>query len=107
MEAVSSRCPALRTHPCEVSMRRRTLVLPILLLAGSSAAGQAPAPLAFPSQPPPLPGLPPSAPATPAPPTATAAGPVEDLETFDGQAASMEWAGHHWRVTVGEKVLKD
>jgi hypothetical protein len=93
---------------------RRTLFLVGVLFAGSPAAAQSPAPFVPgprglpPAQPPPLPRLPPASPLSP---TAVAnkaeAGPVENLTSFDGAAARLEWVDQHWQILAGETVLKD
>lgn len=74
-------------------MRRRTLLLPGFLLAVGRVLAQTP------TQPAPLPALPPPAQLAPAP--------AEDLVTFDGHGARLDWADHRWRIVAGERVLKD
>jgi hypothetical protein len=70
-----------------------TVSLACLAQAGEFAPGTQPVPSS-------LPGLAP----VPAQPVSTL---VEDLTSFDGASARLEWRDHRWVVIAGDQVLKD
>ncbi len=92
-------------------MRARKLVLIVSLLAAGLAAAQSSHPSATVSPPasttrtPPLAGL--SSAAPPAPTTAPEPPPVEDLTSFEGATARLEWVDRRWQLMAGDRVLKD
>jgi hypothetical protein len=80
------------------------------LLLGSPSMAQTPAlPSPSSSQPLPLPALPPAAPLTPpsSTPSTEQPAPAEQLTTFDGQAARLEWVNNRWQILANGLVLKD